>query len=490
MWRINFTHIGTSEGGLSPDKWDKLKSVLSCGSTGASILATTRDKNVAEIMGTCEVHQLNVLSEDACWSLFKQCAFGSDNERCQKFEAIGRQIVSKCGGLPLAGQALGGVLRSMNTEKEWVEIKESNLWNLPDENRIIPALRLSYFHLTPTLKLCFAFCAIFPKNTEIMKEKLIHLWMANEFIHQLKSQSYFEKVKSLRTAYQLDLYKEISCCIASNESLRVLRAWNWFPPESIENLVHLRYLELKGYDDIKRIPDSICRLRKLQVLKLIRFDGVRCLPKHLTRLQNLRHLVIERCDSMSEMFPNIGRLRFLRTLPLFIVKNETGHRLTELRDLNLGGRLTIKGLANVGSLSEAKEANLKGKTELLLYWDDPDPVNAEQVLEGLQPHSNLKLLRVVGYDGLRLPSWLGDSAALSNLVSLMLIEGIKCQQVGALGKLPSLKKLSIINMHNVQDLDDEREMTTVFPSLEELLLTAPNLMPCLNVYCASLHSSI
>ncbi|KAL4365034.1 hypothetical protein AHAS_Ahas07G0065700 [Arachis hypogaea] len=132
---------------------------------------------------------------------------------------------------------------------------------------------------------------------------------------------------------------------------------------------------------------------------------------------------------MSEMFPNIGSLRFLRTLPLFIVKNEIRHRLTELRDLNLGERLTIKDLANVGSLSEAKEANLKGKRDLrvlFLYWDDPDPVNAEQVLEGLQPHSNLKLLCIVGYDGLRLPCWLGDSAALSNLVSLTLIEGIKC----------------------------------------------------------------
>ena len=71
---------------------------------------------------------------------------------------------------------------SKSEEKEWLEVKDSEIWALSDENYIFPALRLCYFHLMPTLKQCFSFCAMFLKDTKIMKEDLIHLWMANGFI--------------------------------------------------------------------------------------------------------------------------------------------------------------------------------------------------------------------------------------------------------------------------------------------------------------------
>ncbi|KAK2430218.1 putative disease resistance protein RGA1 [Trifolium repens] len=175
------------EYGLSQDNWNKLKAVLSCESKGAAVLVSTRDRDVAGIMGTCEPHCLSGLSEDECLLLFKQYAFGHEKEERAELVAIGKEIIKKCGGLPLAAQALGGLMRSRCQEKEWLEIKDSEIWTLPDENSILPALRLSYIYLTPTLKQCFAFCAIFPKDTEMMKEDLIHLWMANGFISSRKN---------------------------------------------------------------------------------------------------------------------------------------------------------------------------------------------------------------------------------------------------------------------------------------------------------------
>lgn len=164
-----------------------LKSVISCGSKGACILLSTRDSEVAEITGTCQAHYLSGLSEDECWLLFKQYAFGLDKEERPELVTIGKEIVKKCGGLPLAAQTLGGLMRSRSEEKEWLEIKNSELWSLPDENFIFPALKLSYLYLTPTLKQCFSFCAIFPKDSEIMKDELIYLWMANGFISSRKN---------------------------------------------------------------------------------------------------------------------------------------------------------------------------------------------------------------------------------------------------------------------------------------------------------------
>lgn len=95
--------------------------------------------------------------------------------------------------------------------------------------------------------------------------------------------------------------------------------------------------------DMKTIPDSIYNLHKLEILKLKYLKTLVCLPKGLACLKNLRH-VIEHCDSFSMLFPYIGKLSCLRTLSVYVVSLENGHRLTELHDLNLGGKLNIEGL--------------------------------------------------------------------------------------------------------------------------------------------------
>ncbi|XP_059650586.1 putative disease resistance protein RGA3 [Cornus florida] len=59
----------------SQEKWDKLKSILAYGSKGAAIIITTHLENVASIMRTQPVYRLSTLSENDCWSLFKQRPF-------------------------------------------------------------------------------------------------------------------------------------------------------------------------------------------------------------------------------------------------------------------------------------------------------------------------------------------------------------------------------------------------------------------------------
>ncbi|CAJ2652579.1 unnamed protein product [Trifolium pratense] len=551
--------------GLSQDKWNKLKSVLSCGSKGSSVLVSTRDKDVASILGTCQTHHLSGLSENECWLLFKQYAFGHDNEEREELVAIGKEIVKKCGGLPLAAQALGGLMRSRSGEKEWLDIKESKLWSLSDENSILPALRLSYFHLTSTLKQCFSFCAIFPKDTEILKEDLIHLWMANGFIssskgnlevedignmiwNELCQKSFFQvikmgdysrdisfkmhdlvhdlaqsvvgsgcmtmentshdlsrsthhisvhhtylssvnevdfnKLESLRTLYQLELYgTRFSGCFPAVRSLRVLRVRN-FKLSSLGSLIHLRYLELHNLK-IKMLPNSIYNLHKLEILKLKHLSDLRYLPERLTCLKNLRHLIIEDCFSLSRMFPYIGKLSCLRTLSVYIVRSKTGHNLAQLHDLKLEGKLSIVGLENVSSLSDVREANLMSKKdlhELCLSWSNNGKTKklancAKEVLHLLQPHSNLKCLRILHYDGLYFPSWIEIH---SSLVYLELRSCKNCVQLPPLRKLPFLKQLSLGDMDKVRyvDIDESHDgaRVGVFPSLEKLsLLGLPNL---------------
>ena len=169
------------------DKWDDLRSPFLEAASGSKILVTTRDRDVAEwVGGPKNLHVLKPLSDDDCWSVFQIHAFQHINiHEHPNLESIGRKIVEKCGGLPLAAKALGGLLRAERREREWERVLDSKIWDLPD-NPIIPALRLSYIHLPSHLKRCFAYCAIFPQDYEFMKEELIPLWMAEGLIQESK----------------------------------------------------------------------------------------------------------------------------------------------------------------------------------------------------------------------------------------------------------------------------------------------------------------
>nr|XP_027060971.1 disease resistance protein RGA2-like [Coffea arabica] len=164
-------------------------------------------------------------------------------------------------------------------------------------------------------------------------------------------------------------------------------------------------------------------------------------------------------------FPGIGQLANLRTLPHFRISQAKGCQLEELECLrNLRGELKIFGLENVSSFESAAKANLSKKSSiqgLRLSWDgtkeDCDD-NINSVMEGLQPHPNLKDLAISGFKGSRFPSWMVAKdrvTVLRNLVRLTLEELGKCEQVPPLGDLPCLESLEMVSLHNVKRIGAE-----------------------------------
>ncbi|KAL7203516.1 hypothetical protein ACSBR2_016738 [Camellia fascicularis] len=166
--------------------WEDFKSPFSFGAQGSKILVTTRDEAVATMMGSVELHKVECLLYKDCWLLFEQLAFENRSiDANPNLVSIGEKIVEKCKGLPLAIKTLGGLLKSKVRDKEWEDVLQNEIWELSDdENDILPALRLSYHHLPPHLKQCFAYCSIIPKGYEFEEEELVLLWMAEGFIQQ------------------------------------------------------------------------------------------------------------------------------------------------------------------------------------------------------------------------------------------------------------------------------------------------------------------
>lgn len=184
----------------SYDDWNKLKAIFTKShfqsrKRGSKIIITIRDDNVALAMQTFHpIHFLRSLHTDDCWSLLTHHAFGTANSRKQsKLEAIGKEIAKRCGGLPLAAEALGGLLRTKLLEKEWNRVLKSNIWDLPNV-KVLPALLFSYHYLPAPLKQCFAYCSIFPKNSILDKNTTVQLWIAEGLVHQSKSNKSMEEL--------------------------------------------------------------------------------------------------------------------------------------------------------------------------------------------------------------------------------------------------------------------------------------------------------
>ncbi|KAL5540442.1 hypothetical protein UlMin_044958 [Ulmus minor] len=172
--------------------WDVMSRPFQNGAQGSKIIVTTRSDNVAKSMRPTSTYSLKILSDEDCLRLFAWHALECEDFAAHSdLEKIGREIVKKCKGLPLAAKALGGVLWSTRDFLQWERIVKSEIWHLTDEKSdILPALRLSYHYLPSHLKRCFAYCSIFPKDFKFDKEELIQLWMAENLLHPQNSESF------------------------------------------------------------------------------------------------------------------------------------------------------------------------------------------------------------------------------------------------------------------------------------------------------------
>lgn len=250
-------------------------------------------------------------------------------------------------------------------------------------------------------------------------------------------------------------------------------------PQSIGNLIQLRYLSLSG-TGIQTLPSSLGKLYNLQTLKLNHCDLLHEIPKGVTNLINLRHL--ETSTRLISQIANIGRLVNLQELEEFIIRDDRRCSIRELKDMvELRGQLSIQNLDNVSSTEEAKEANLSNKEYIsvlhLIWTDDQDNgglqgrVQDEEVLNGLKPYNKLKELTIKGYGGARFPSWLW-SPSFCFLETIHISNCKRCQFLPSLGQLPFLRYLDISGFGAMQigrEFSGEGEIKG-FPVLKELVI--------------------
>ncbi|KAL2517735.1 putative disease resistance RPP13-like protein 1 [Abeliophyllum distichum] len=568
--------------------WEELKNALMGVSPnkGNVIIVTTRNENVASIVNPHNWYNLEKLSEDDCWSIIKAKAFeGGDVP--EHFQTIGKAIAQQCRGSPLASNMMGAVLRGKEID-DWESIQEIGPSNIEgDENSVVQVLKISFDRLpSSSLKECFAYCSIFPKDAEIKREWLIQLWMAqgfltdnqgcdmetegNKFFNILLRSSFLqEPVKdrygNIKWCKMHDLVHDLSCSVSKSKMFtiakehtrddipqvrhltileesalkitkekasyaRTLVSKSSVPcknfqdfkhlrtlvlreagiedcPTSIGKLIHLRCLDVSRNYHITTLPGSICKLYNLQTFNIINCFSLKQLPEKIQDLTSLRHLYF--CPEVDfPTPPHIRRLSCLQTLQFFNVGDKEGCRIEELGHLkNLRGQIEIRNLELVNNEEEAKKANLDRKKniiELKFCWRNTNVGNTsdesvsesdtrsrnvlesnihdESVLEGLQPHPNLRSIEIEGFRGKKFPLW---TMKMVKLIKIELTNCYNCEEIPTLGHLPLLKHLKLEGLTNVRSIElsfygaidcsstsrnDGQETRVSFPSLKSLII--------------------
>ena len=331
----------------------ELKDLILGGCNGCKILMTTRNSSVATIMGTATTYNLKGLPEEDCMSLFVKMAFreGQENQYPNLLN-IGREIVKKCKGVPLAVSTLAGQLYSKVYEHEWKFIRDNEIWQIEQEaGDILPSLKLSYNQLPFHLKQCFVYCSVFPKGFEFNSVQLIQFWLAHGilqspkdenvefedvgdlYIKELLSRSFFQDVDQeyiwFYTFKMHDLVHDLALSIAKGESSVVTKkstlAVEVCHPSFLENgqevttqiekLSKVQTIIFKTEQPASLLEACIARFKYLRVLNLSN-SSFEVLPSSLGSLKHLRLLDLENNCRIKQLPDSICKLHRLQTLHL------------------------------------------------------------------------------------------------------------------------------------------------------------------------------
>ncbi|KAL4645690.1 hypothetical protein ACB092_02G253100 [Castanea dentata] len=316
------------------------------------------------------------------WNTLRNCLSGINSSAGNNIivttrKYIGREIAKRCQGIPLVARVLGGTMSNNIEETEWLAIQNSEVWSsLDGENEILSTLKLSFNRLSPSLKSCFAYCAIFPKDYAMGKEELIQHWMAegflqpsqgnsfemedigNKYFDILLANSLFQDITrddfgDIISCKMHDLVHDLALSISKLETLHLggnvgdnideshirrlsLMSNDWTIPTiplSRDDMAKLRtffficanlgdkLLDLKFVRGLtlswisRKEFKSICELRHLRLLH-VKGTVTRAIPNSITKLYNLQTLVIKNCYSLRKLPKNLRNLTNLRHIKI------------------------------------------------------------------------------------------------------------------------------------------------------------------------------
>ncbi|KAJ1411576.1 Virus X resistance protein-like, coiled-coil domain [Sesbania bispinosa] len=475
-------------------EWLDLKNLLGNGARGSRILVTTRYKITASIIGENNLYQLGALAHGHCISLFEKWAFGEgESAQHPNLVKIGQEIVIKCGGVPLAIRTVGGLLSGSKEESYWLYVKNDDTWgvsHMPErEDGILSVLKLSYDQLPSHLKECFAYCSLLPKGQEFDKQDLIHLWMAQGFIHssgqdqeledvgswyvnEFVSRSIFDVVRENRKTEIVkckmhdllhDLAKSVAGSLMVNsdttnmsDSTRHVAFWDQDLTEDPSSFLKLPKLRLRtilwhtkwgiSIRSGSHLNVLLSGSTYLRVLNLSN-SGLKQLPNSIGNMKHLRYLNLNGNIDLQSLPDSICGLHFLQTMKL------SGCRRISTFPKNFSHLVSLRYLVITSPYVWEKQLGTLTSLRCLTIEHCRNLVSLTEVTQHL---TALRSLHIHNCNKLTsLPSSLKNCTALENL------EVVNCPKMESLEvcmqDLHRFRSLTIKGLHKLTTLPAKLE---------------------------------
>nr|WKT26460.1 leaf rust resistance protein [Triticum aestivum] len=414
------------------------------------VITTTRNVSVSEACLSSSddmIHKMEPLSDEDSQILFHRRIFQSEDKCPEDLHEVSREILKKCGGVPLAIITIASLLVSnqrIKQKEEWMHVHSSMGLGVTqggivkDMKRI---LSLSYYDLPSHLKPCLLYLSIFPEDSEIRRDWLIWRWLAEGFIlgdteetrlfeigesyiNELMNRSLIQpaEINEEGTVVTLrihDMVLDLICSLSSEENfISILDNAKWHAP----------YLKRK----FRRLS-----LHNIKAeVQSHHFDS--------TSLSNVRTFAVfspVTCDWL----PSLSSFQFLRVLDLG----------------NCGSRSSSSGigLKYVGNLIHLRYLGLK----------DAD------VCELPMDICKLKLLQTLDIRGTSIKELPSSVVQLRNLICLCVYYTVRLPK--GMGSLLSLEVLQLVGLssspHIVKELSHLTEVRTLrldFDNMDEDLI--------------------